>query len=279
MPKRSHGGTGTRLYRAWQNMKARCYRKSSREYENYGGRGIEVCDEWKKHFEPFRDWSLQNGYSDLLTLDRINVNGNYEPNNCRWITNKEQQSNRRDNVLIEFNGDIKTLSQWSEYLGIGFKTLQDRINRWGVEKALTTPLCEDRVRNLSGMKFGFLTVKSFAYIKNGACWVCECDCGKTVIVRGSSLIGGKTKSCGCLQKSTIKIRREKSAKSLSEKARKIIVIQYDSNKNEIAKYNGFIEASRKTNICKCTINRSANSNFRLKAGGYYWSKGVDSLSN
>lgn len=71
MPSRSHGDTGTKLYRAWQNMRARCNRKSSREYNNYGGRGITVCEEWQNQYEPFKEWSLKNGYSDDLTLDRV----------------------------------------------------------------------------------------------------------------------------------------------------------------------------------------------------------------
>ena len=116
MPAKRHGESKTRLYCAWQNMKARCYRKSTREYNNYGGRGITVCDEWIHSYENFKGWSIQNGYSDKLTLDRIDVNKGYSPDNCRWITNKEQQNNKRDNVIYTFNGETLTLAQWSEKL-------------------------------------------------------------------------------------------------------------------------------------------------------------------
>lgn len=199
MPARTHGGTGTRLYRIWQNMKARCYGKYSREYDNYGGRGITVCDEWRNSYEKFKEWALNNGYEENLTLDRIDVNGNYEPSNCQWITNKEQQNNRRDNVYYEFGGETKSLSQWSEELGICYKTLQKRIRKWGVEKAFTEPLKTENVIDITGKKFGRLTVISRAEGKGRAAhFKCLCDCGNTTIVRGYSLRKGITKSCGCM---------------------------------------------------------------------------------
>lgn len=136
---RTHGDTGTKLYNAWLNMKARCYRPSAREYQNYGGRGITVCKEWKERYETFRDWAITHGYADNLTLDRKDVNGNYCPENCCWISNKEQQNNKRNNVVYEFNGEVKTLAQWAESIGISSNALKKRIRKWGVAKALTTP--------------------------------------------------------------------------------------------------------------------------------------------
>lgn len=92
---RTHGQTKSRLYRIWHNMKNRCFYTNSNCFDDYGGRGIKVCDEWKNSFEKFQDWSMSNGYSDNLTIDRINNDGNYEPSNCRWVSMKEQCSNRR----------------------------------------------------------------------------------------------------------------------------------------------------------------------------------------
>lgn len=144
---RTHGYTGTRLYMTWQNMRARCYRKSAKRYDDYGGRGITVCDEWRVSFEAFRDWALQSGYSDELTIDRIDVNGNYEPGNCRWISNNEQQFNRRNNRNITFNGKTQTISQWAKEYGLECKTLQGRLDKsgWSIEKALTTPVDNTKI--------------------------------------------------------------------------------------------------------------------------------------
>ena len=90
-----HGLCGTRLYVIWANMKQRCFNPKATEYSAYGGRGITVCDEWKNDAKKFADWSVTHGYASNLTLDRIDVNGNYEPDNCRWIPQSEQYTNMR----------------------------------------------------------------------------------------------------------------------------------------------------------------------------------------
>lgn len=135
-----HGAVGTRLYSIYTGMLKRCRQKTTRGYEQYGGRGIKVCDEWKgEHgFERFQEWAIANGYSDGLTIDRIDTNGNYEPNNCKWSTSLEQCNNRRNNVWLEYNGEKHTMAQWSRQLNIPASTIKARRSKgWSDEKVLT----------------------------------------------------------------------------------------------------------------------------------------------
>lgn len=118
-----------RLYHIFNGMRTRCYNPKDINYKNYGGRGIKICDEWLEDFFKFMDWSMQNKYQNNLTIDRIDVNGNYEPNNCRWINIKEQENNRRDNVFLKHKGKIKTLKQWAETINIPYNTLYSRYYR------------------------------------------------------------------------------------------------------------------------------------------------------
>lgn len=112
-----HNKTGTRLYYIWEHMKQRCTNPNDPAYNYYGGRGIKVCNEWTNDFQPFHDWAISNGYADNLTIDRIDVNGNYEPSNCRWITLKHQQRNKRNNTKVLFKGYCKTVVEWAEEFG------------------------------------------------------------------------------------------------------------------------------------------------------------------
>ena len=136
-----HGKQPYRLYRCWQAMKARCYQLNNCKYSDYHGRGICVCDEWNHDYIAFRNWALNNGYSDNLTLDRIDNNGNYCPENCRWATARQQNNNTRRNHYVEYNGERRTISEWADHLGIPYNTLNQRFwGGWSAEKALTTPL-------------------------------------------------------------------------------------------------------------------------------------------
>lgn len=128
-----HGLRNTRLYTIWTNMKQRCANPNASGYEFYGARGISVCDEWKSDFLSFYNWAISNGYSDELTIDRINPKGNYEPCNCRWYTIQEQATNKRDDAktrkgrLVNINGIEKTLLEWSEISGVDRNTIYRRI--------------------------------------------------------------------------------------------------------------------------------------------------------
>ena len=138
---RTHGKTETRLYNIWSCMKRRCNSSKNPAYPRYGGRGISVCEEWARDFSVFEEWAMNNGYSDQLTIDRIDVNGNYEPSNCRWATYKEQANNTRANRIIHVDGKALTAPQWSELFGVPAYQILFRIyHGWTEEAAVKTPL-------------------------------------------------------------------------------------------------------------------------------------------
>lgn len=126
----THDMSYSRLYSIWKGMRNRCNNKTHNQYHNYGGRGIKICEPWGR-FEPFANWALANGYADDLEIDRINVNGNYEPSNCRWITHKEQCLNKRDSRNITINGITKHISEWSKETGIPIITIWKRFRKYG----------------------------------------------------------------------------------------------------------------------------------------------------
>lgn len=133
----THGKTTTRLYGIWCDIKTRCLNPKNRAFSWYGDRGISVCDEWKEDFQSFYDWAMENGYEDDMSIDRINVNGNYCPENCRWVSMKTQANNRRSNHQLSLNGETRTITEWSEITGIKRHTILQRLKRgWSVEEAL-----------------------------------------------------------------------------------------------------------------------------------------------
>lgn len=149
----THNSTRTRLYKAWANMKARCYNPNNNRYHRYGGRGITVCDEWKNDFEAFQQWALSNGYRDDLTIERINNNKGYSPKNCRWATHKEQGNNKSTNTIITYMGETHTLAEWAEKLGIDYHTLLSRYHykKWSIKDTLMTPVRDsERLLELNG---------------------------------------------------------------------------------------------------------------------------------
>lgn len=129
-----------RIYRIWENMKDRCFNLNNERSKDYGDRGITVCDEWKNSFETFAIWALENGYEENLSIDRIDVDGNYEPSNCRWITMFEQMSNMRKNVYVTYKGRTETLSEWCRLLNLKYSTVAYRLKSgWSVEDAFEKP--------------------------------------------------------------------------------------------------------------------------------------------
>jgi len=124
-----HGMTNTRLFHIWQGMRLRCSNQNNRDYKNYGSRGISVCKEWMDSFQSFHNWAVSNGYNRNLTIDRKNNDGNYEPLNCRWTTLKIQANNTRRNHIITINGISKTIAEWSDFSGIKWTTIKERVRR------------------------------------------------------------------------------------------------------------------------------------------------------
>ena len=150
-----HGKRKTRLYRIWANIKTRCYNERDPHFERWGNRGITMCAEWKDNFQNFYDWSMSHGYSDDLTIDRIDNNGNYEPSNCRWVDMKKQTRNNSRNHIVKLNGIERPLIEWTEIYKINYKTVRDRLKRgWDYEKALTEPVETKFRRKVGGMEDG-----------------------------------------------------------------------------------------------------------------------------
>lgn len=143
MSKRAskHNGFGTRLYSIWNSMRQRCNNANSKAYRNYGGRGITICPEWDD-YSVFRDWAYSSGYDDSAmrgecTLDRVDVDGPYSPDNCRWATMRLQSNNKRNTPTYELNGETRSLAEWAEITGVKYQTLFRRYKSgWSAERAL-----------------------------------------------------------------------------------------------------------------------------------------------
>lgn len=147
--KRKHGYSHKeRLYEIWLNMRRRCNDPTNKRYLHYGGKGVRTCEEWND-YSNFRTWALKNGYSDCLTIDRINNSGNYEPSNCRWATPKEQENNMSRNRVLEYKGTLHTMSEWADVLGMSYGTINHRVQRnWSMDRIVNTP----QRRSASGSK-------------------------------------------------------------------------------------------------------------------------------
>jgi len=140
--RRTHGQKRSRLYSIWCGMKARCSNAREPAFERYGGRGIRVCKAWAESFEAFRDWALANGYEPHLTIDRENNDGHYEPGNCRWATNREQNRNYSRNRPIQYAGRYVLIGDLAAERGLPADIVKNRVRRygWPIERALSTPV-------------------------------------------------------------------------------------------------------------------------------------------
>lgn len=138
---KKYGLSNHPLNRVFNSMKQRCYNKNNKGFKHYGGRGISICNEWINDFKAFYNWAIENGYKSGLSIDRIDVNGNYTPKNCRFVSMKIQNINKESNVFIEYKGETRTLSEWCDKLNLKYTTTYMRLNRgWDVEKAFSRKL-------------------------------------------------------------------------------------------------------------------------------------------
>ncbi len=135
----THGQSRTRLYNTWRSMKKRCYTSKAKDYPRYGGRGIYICNLWMNNPKAFFAWAKSSGYQDNLTIERINNEGPYSPENCKWIAAKQQARNRRSNVFLEIEGKSKTLAEWATHAGISRSGLHHRYRRGLRDVKLLTP--------------------------------------------------------------------------------------------------------------------------------------------
>ena len=158
----THRKSSTVLYKRWSGIKERCYSPNSTKYYRYGARGIKMCDEWKNDFIKFYDWSINNGFSENLTIDRIDVNGDYCPENCKWSNNIEQANNKTNSRFITYKGKTQTVAQWSRETGVAYDNIIARLRLgWDVDSIFTKPADNKKYYDYNGEK---LTIKDMARI-------------------------------------------------------------------------------------------------------------------
>jgi hypothetical protein len=183
--KITHGKWGSKEWNSWDHMKRRCSNLNDQNYPNYGGRGITVCERWLKFENFYAD--MGDAPTKAHSLDRIDVNGNYEPTNCRWATNKEQQNNRTDNKILTIDGESKTVSQWAEFTGLPISTIWSRINNGITGTGLFAPNCDRMGENNS--RAIFKNTERFDIVKMYSSGITQ-----AVIARKYNVVVGTIKS-------------------------------------------------------------------------------------
>lgn len=233
-------------YKRWKAMISRCYNKNHTYYYNYGGRGITVCNEWKNSYTSFCNWANSSGYKKGLTLDRIDNNKGYSPDNCRWATKKQQGRNQRTNRNITINGETKLMCEWAEISGISEKNISKRIKRGWKTQDLLTPLKETRhYIEHNGKRH---SISEWSRIMNIPC----------------TTISERVKKGLNPFKNHDDLRKEAARKATSKR-----IGQYDINGNLIRKWESIAEASRQLKMVAPSI--SANLRGITKtANGYVW---------
>ena len=142
--RRKHGESKTKFYKLWHGMIESCENPTNGSYKNYGAKGIKVCEEWHD-YENFKNWALNKGYKEGLSIDRIDNYDNYYPENCRWVSFIEQQNNKRNNHYITYNNKTQTMTDWARELGINYQTIIARLKRgWTEQEAVSIPIGEKR---------------------------------------------------------------------------------------------------------------------------------------
>ena len=155
MGKTTHGKTHNRIYNIYRGMKNRCYNKNDYHYKWYGEKGIKICDKWLNNFMDFYNWSLENGYKNDLSIDRIDSNKDYCPENCKWSTQKQQNNNRNRCVKITINNETHTIAEWSEISGVHRKAISRKLKKGItgeklIEKVRTPVKCKIIKKDLDG---------------------------------------------------------------------------------------------------------------------------------
>lgn len=155
---KTHGMTNTRLFTVWQSMIARCSNPNEKSFKNYGARGISVCSEWQKDFNSFYQWAIKNGYGENLQIDRINVYGNYDPDNCRWVTQRDNARNRRNTIFVNYEGELLPIGEIAERTGILSTTIYERLYKYGWDEFDATHIPPDTKKYTSkAMRRTYLT--------------------------------------------------------------------------------------------------------------------------
>lgn len=260
------------LYTTWRGMKQRCKDKGFAKYACYGGRGITICDEWDNNYISFYNWAIANGASKQLTLDRIDVNGNYEPSNCRWVDNATQQRNKQYNRYLEYNGVKKLLREWAEELDIPYDTIRHRLDHYGYTVAES--LGFELHKSTSHKERPWARKKVIQYSLNGG-FIREWD-SLYDIRRELGFSEHSVRQCCAGYTLTSygykwKFKGEENKRKGLNKPKKS-VLQYTLEGQLIAEYSDVREAAAQAGACASNIMNfcNGNANNSLHCGGYLW---------